>query len=374
MNERPITSYAPEHSDRFFRHLFMGARAYAIVLFDHRGRINGWSQGAEQLFGWRTEEVLGKSGALIFTEEDREAGAPKKEIDRAVSEGYADDTRWHVTKSGERFWASAATEAVYDEGGAVEGFAKIVRDRTDLKRYEEALEESNRDLDAFAGHVAHEVHSPLAGVRLALNRLQRRYAGALENEDLELVREAHTAVSDIDRLTADLLAFARLHPSEELNRERTDCGEAVEEALVLLEDEIEARNAEVTGGELPTVYANRALLVRVFRNLIGNGITYNESEVPHVQVSAIEEADAWVFRVEDNGTGIPEEDRERVFDLLERGKVGEAAGLGVGLALARRVVERRGGRIWVESEPGHGSTFYFTLPKEGAQRPEDRQQ
>lgn len=363
MAEDPSLTYAPGHNDHYFRRLFLSVTEHAIVLLDRMGRITGWSPGAERLFGWSAEEALGQSSALIFTEEDRRAGAPETELERAAARGRADDTRWHVRKDGGRFWAIAAAETVYGDNGRVEGFVKIVRDRTDIKRYEEQLERSNRDLDAFASHLAHEVRSPLTGVRMALGALLRRYADTLQAGDQELVEEAIDAIDDIDTLTSDLLAYARLSRSPQFDREHIESQTVLQDALALLDEEIDVQQAEVTAGALPAVQANPAMLRTLFRNLVGNALKYNEADVPRVRVAAEDADDAWVFSVEDNGIGIPEERRENIFDLFERGETGETVGVGVGLALARRIVERHGGRIWVESEPDRGSTFYFTLPK-----------
>lgn len=364
MDERTLTRLAPGHSDRFFRRLVLTAKEYAMILMDPEGRITGWNDGAERLFGWSADEVLGESGAIIFTEEDRAAGAPEEELEGAAAEGRADDTRWHVKKSGEFFWASAAAEAVYDEQGNVDAFVKVVRDRTDIKRYQEQLEESVRDLDAFASHFAHEVRSPLSGVHMVLSATRRRYDEALEADDAEGIREAEKAIVEIERLMVDLLSFARLGSSDDMERTRVESREAAEDALRLLESTVKERGAEIEVGELPTVYADPTLLRHLFRNLIANAIQHNESEVPRVRVTADEEPDAWGFRVEDNGVGIAEEKREGLFDLFSRGEAGRAESIGVGLALSKRIVERHGGRIWVESEPGRGSTFFFTLPKE----------
>ena len=226
------------------------------------------------------------------------------------------------------------------------------------------MEQSNRDLDAFASHLAHEVRSPLIGVRMILlGMVMKHYANTLRPEDIEKIRKAEKDIEHVSQLTEDLLTLARLNRCEELELERIDSHAVLREALDLLADEIEECGGEVTAGKLPTVHANPTLLCHLFRNLVVNGVTHNESAVPRVHVDAVEEHNAWVFRVEDNGVGIPNHARVHVFDLFDRGEAREVQGFGVGLALAKRIVERHGGRIWLESEPGQGSTFFFTLPK-----------
>ncbi len=371
------TEYAPGHSDRYFRLLFESSDEYAMMLLDREGQITGWNRGAERLLGWSAEEALGKKGAIIFTEEDRREGAPDQEIRTASVQGRAQDTRWHIKKSGEYFWASAVLEAVQDRSGNVTGFAKIIRDRTEVKRYEEALEEktealeerskeleqSNQRLEAFASYVAHEMRSPLLGASLVIDALFERYDDVIEPEDLERAREVKNTLHDIKQFVADLLTYSRLDGPEELEREPVQPREVVENALTDLWPLIEEREAEVDVGDLPEVLANPTQLRHLFRNLLSNALTYNEAEVPRARVRAEEDAQAWIFRVADNGVGISEEDHQAIFDLFERNSTEDTSGIGVGLALTRRIVEAHGGQIWVDSEPGEGTTFYFTIPK-----------
>lgn len=368
---------APGHSDRFFRLLFENSDEYAMVLLDGDGRITGWNRGAERLLGWSTEEALGEQGAIFFTEEDRRKGAPEQEINTALAKGRAEDTRWHIKKSGECFWASAVLEAVEDGEGNVVGFAKIIRDRTEVKRYEEALEkkaevlerrseqleQSNQRLEAFASYVAHEMRSPLLGASLVIDALFERYDDVIEPEDLERAREVKNTLHDIKQFVADLLTYSRLDGPEEIEREPVQARTVVDEARADLRPLVEDRGANVEVGELPEVRANPTQLRHLFRNLLSNALTYNESEVPRVRVEAREKAQAWVFRVADNGVGISKDDQQAIFDLFERKDEGGASGIGVGLALTRRIVEAHGGEIWVESEPGQGTTFFFTIPK-----------
>lgn len=371
------TEYAPGHSDRYFRVLFESSDEYAMVLLDREGYITGWNRGAERLLGWSAEEALGEKGAITFTEEDRQQGVPKQEINTALAQGRAQDTRWHIKKSGEYFWASAVLEAVRDEDGNVTGFAKIIRDRTEVKRYEEALEEktealqeqskeleqSNERLEAFASYVAHEMRSPLLGASLVIDALFERYDDVIEPEDLKRAREVKNTLHDIKQFVGDLLTYSRLDGLEELEIEPVQTREVVEDALMDLRPLIEERGAEVDVRDLPEVWANPTQLRHLFRNLLSNALTYNEAEVPRAQVQAEEEAQAWVFRVADNGVGISKEDHQAIFDLFERTPAGGSSGIGVGLALTRRIVEVHGGQIWVDSEPGEGTTFFFTIPK-----------
>lgn len=365
-------------SGRYLRLLIENAEDYAIFSLGLDGRITSWNAGARRLLGWEADEVLGESSAILFTEEDRAAGIPERERAVAVNEGRAEDTRWHVCKKGERFWANGVMIAVEDEAGEIVGFAKILRDLTDQKRYEEALEtaneqleQSNRNLEAFASHVAHEMRSPLTGFRIHLNLLFRKYDDVLDEETLALAREAREALDDLDRFVTDLLAYARMGGPAELNRELVDSGEVLKETLNVLKPEIERRGAQITHGDLPQVYANATQLRHLFRNLISNAIRYNDADVPRVEVDVEQNEETWLFRVRDNGIGIPEDAQDRIFTPFGLAAQFERSGVGVGLSLCRRIVEQHGGRIWVESEPGAGSTFLFSLPKRREAAAED---
>lgn len=360
------TEHAFWESNRYFRLLVENASDYAIFSLDLDGRITTWNRGAERLLGWSKEEAIGRSGKIVFTEKDRADDVPKEEMARAAREGRSENTRWHVRKGGERFWASGILEAVRSEAGELLGFAKILRDRTETKRYEEALEQSNRNLAAFAGHVAHEVRSPLMGIRLVIASLLRKHSDVLDEETLEMAREVQASIRDLDRFTTDLLSYSRLGEGRRLaDRQEVASEEAFREALSDLKPLIEERRAEVEveAAGLPTVSANPSLLRHLFRNLIANAIEHNDADVPRVWVEVSEEADAWRFRVADNGTGIAETDRERIFEFFQRG-TREAPGVGIGLALSRRIVEAHGGQIGAEpGGPEGGSIFFFTLPR-----------
>ncbi len=204
-------------SGRYLRLLIENAEEYAIISLGLDGRITSWNAGARRLLGWEADEVIGEPVAVLFPEKDREEGVPERERAVAADEGRAEDTRWHVRKGGERFWANGVMISVEDEAGQVVGFAKILRDLTRQKHYEEALEEanaqleqSNRNLEAFASHVAHEMRSPLLGFRIHLDLLFRKYGDVLDEETLDLAREARDALEDLDRFAEDLLAYARL--------------------------------------------------------------------------------------------------------------------------------------------------------------------
>lgn len=232
------------------------------------------------------------------------------------------------------------------------------------QRMRTELEHSNRELEGFAHTLSHEIRSPLAAVHLNLALLSEQHGNLLDEATRRRVQRSQQSLREIGELADDLLTYARVGAGQEPRKRLvTDPAEVLEEVLAGFDPVIQERGAEVTHDELPRVEVHPGELRQLLRNLIGNGLKYNQRRPPRIHVSAHEEGDGWRFSVRDNGIGIAPADHERIFGLFVRTHAGRYPGSGVGLALCRRIVERHGGRIWVESKPGEGSTFHFTLPR-----------
>jgi light-regulated signal transduction histidine kinase (bacteriophytochrome) len=240
----------------------------------------------------------------------------------------------------------------------------------DLKKAEEALEQkaldlvrSNAELEQFAYIAAHDLRGPLIVVESYINKLHKRYKERLDEEAERFIGEAIDGIGRMKLLINDLLSYAKAG-TQGKKFERIDCTNALERAIANLKVEIEGRNAIVTYDRLPSVIADDTQMVQLFQNLIGNGLKFCRSGQPRIHVSAEDKDTAWVFSVRDNGIGIAPEDTDRIFEIFKRLHAGSAfSGTGIGLAICKKVVERLGGRIWVESELGKGATFYFSIPK-----------
>jgi signal transduction histidine kinase len=221
---------------------------------------------------------------------------------------------------------------------------------------------SNRELEQFASVVAHDLRSPLVGIGGFANLLRRRHREALGADGDLLVGHIVDGAARTQALIEDLLAYARLG-ADEGPLETVDCQALVKEVLETLAPQIEERGAVVTQEDLPRLTGNRTQLTRVFQNLIANALKFQASQQPQIHVRSENKGDAWLFSVRDNGIGIPADQRERVFQIFQRVHGEEDyPGTGIGLSICKKVVEAHGGRIWVESAPGEGSTFYFTIP------------
>jgi PAS domain S-box-containing protein len=247
--------------------------------------------------------------------------------------------------------------------GAIRGAVSTFVDVSDRLEARERLQAANAELEQFAFIASHDLQEPLRMVGSYMGLLQRRYGPHLDRRANEYIDFAVDGAARMQRLIRSLLDFARLGRGQ-AKLEDVDAAAALTDALELLGERVADSGASVTHGELPQVRADRDQLVRLFQNLVGNGIKYAaKARRPVVRVEAAHEGDFWKFTVADNGIGIAPEDRERVFALFQRLHSGdEYPGTGIGLAICKRIVERHGGRIWVDSIPGEGAAFSFSLP------------
>ena len=230
------------------------------------------------------------------------------------------------------------------------------------------LKRSNADLEQFAYVASHDLQEPLRMVSGFTGLLKRRYGGKLDADADEYIEFAVSGANRMQSLINDLLSYSRVG-REEVAAKAVDTQVALDQALANLQTAIEERKALVSCGQLPTVMANHGMLVRLFQNLIANALKFCKAERPIVRIQAERRGGEWVLSVADNGIGIEPQYQDRIFLIFQRlHKQSEYPGTGIGLAVCKRIVERNGGRIWLESEPGKGTTFFFTLPATGGQQ------
>jgi light-regulated signal transduction histidine kinase (bacteriophytochrome) len=251
---------------------------------------------------------------------------------------------------------------VRDAEGRIIGSMSVVRDITDLKRTESELKRSNAELQQFAYVASHDMQEPLRMVISYLDLLNHKFGDELNPKAKEYMAFAVDGADKMRELVNDLLAYSRVD-SRPMKVEEVDLNKAIEEVVKDLHVAIRETNAEIIIEQLPTITADRMRIKQVFQNLITNAIKFHKGEPPKVEISAQRLGSEWEFAVKDNGIGIDPAYQDKIFEMFQRLHTKEEyPGTGIGLAIAKKIVERQGGRIWVDSEPGKGSTFFFTLP------------
>ncbi|MGA2737659.1 MAG: ATP-binding protein [Bryobacteraceae bacterium] len=230
------------------------------------------------------------------------------------------------------------------------------------RQAEEALRRSNDELQQFAYMVSHELNEPLRMVASYTQLLAKRYAGQLDQQADEYIAIAVSAATRMQSFVQDVLNFSSVGASDRAI-ELVSTETVLAAALFELQLVVRESGAVITHDPLPTIHGDQPGLVRLFVNLIGNSIKYRRAEAPRIYISADERKGLWQFEFRDNGIGIDPQYWDRIFTVFKRLHGSEYPGSGVGLALCKRVVENHGGTIWLESAPGEGSTFYFTIPR-----------
>ncbi|HLO75572.1 MAG TPA: ATP-binding protein [Magnetospirillum sp.] len=266
--------------------------------------------------------------------------------------------------------SAASLQEPADDHGAVFLVARDLTDRIEAERElaqkTRIIERSNAELEQFAYAVSHDLRQPLRTVSSYVSLVERRLDGNVSDDIREFIGFAVDGTRRMDRLIVDLLNYSRIG-RQEAPLERLDLGEVVGEVLANLRTAIVEANAEVTiSPRLPAIRGRRRELVRLFQNLIGNAIQYAAPDrKPVIAIECHDVGAAWVMSVHDNGIGIAPDNQERIFGLFQRLPDTEnTEGTGIGLAVCRKIAESHQGRIWVESVPGQGSTFFFALPKQ----------
>jgi PAS domain S-box-containing protein len=333
------------------------------------GRFIDVNESFLDLFGYSRAELIGRRSTDLnmFSNPDEWADLEKRLREQETVRNYEITA---LAKSGEAHSVLLSTEAIELDGGphtlaTLIDISERKQARALLDERAAALERSNRELEQFAYVASHDLQEPLRMVSSYLQLLARRYQGQLDADADEFIAYAVDGANRMKKLINDLLAFSRVD-TRGSPFEPTDCEAILERVLNTLKPAIEEHEAVVTFDPLPTVVADGIQLERLFQNLLTNALTYRRDQPPQIHVGAEHKAadDEWLFSVRDNGIGLDMQYAERIFVIFQRlhSNNDYSAGTGIGLAICKKIVERHGGRIWVEAEPGQGSFFYFTLP------------
>ncbi|SDE49565.1 sensor histidine kinase [Paraburkholderia lycopersici] len=343
----------------------------AMIMVNREGHIVLVNSQAQRVFGYSRDELLGLGIDDLVPARFRADHPGYRETFFSDLRSRPMGTGRHLyglRHDGSEFPVEIGLNPIEtDEGMFV--LAAVV-DITERRRAEEALQErtdelarSNRDLEQFAYVASHDLQEPLRAVAGPLQLLQRRYQGQLDSRADEYIGHAVEGAGRMQALIEDLLTYSRVGRTENVFQP-TECEAALDYALKNLSAVLAEAGAQVHRGPLPAVRAIPPQLSLLFQNLVGNAVKFRRKEGPvEIRVLAEPCGEGWLFRVEDNGIGIDAQYFERIFLIFQRLHTRrDYPGTGIGLALCKRIVERHGGRIWVESEPGQGTTFFFTLP------------
>ena len=346
-----------------------------VIATDTKGRVTFFNRVAEALTGWPPGEALGHPvDEILRFEHGTDGSRAENPAVIAIRErrpvAHSNGTVL-VGRDGKRTHVDANGAPTFDSEGRLIGSVLVLHDVTERARAERQLRQrtdelarSNQDLEQFAYVASHDLQEPLRAVAGPLQLLQRRYEGKLDDRADEFIGHAVDGATRMQTLIDDLLSYSRVGRLED-PKQPISVEHALELALKNLAVVLNETGAQVTHDPLPTVQGIAPQLTLLFQNLIGNAVKFRKKDRPvQVHIGAKPLGDEWRISVADNGIGIAEQYFERIFVIFQRLHTRrEYPGTGLGLALCKRIVEHHGGRIWLESKPDEGTTFFFTLPR-----------
>ena len=372
---RDITARKIAENDNALLAAIITSSEDAIISKTLDGIITSWNTGAEHLFGYTPQEAIGKHINLIIPPDRIEE---ENIIAEKISTGkpFQHFQTERLSRDGQNIPISLTVSPIRDAKGIIIGASKILRDITEQKKsemrlhaYTIALERSNKELDDFAFIASHDLKEPLRGLFNNAKFLEEDYGSKLDYEGIGRLHRLSYLCQRMEMLVNDLLYFSRLG-RQEMAIQRTNLNTIIHDIKLMMQTTLMEENAVIEiPTPLPEIICDKIRITEVFRNLITNAVKYNNQEFKHIKIGFLETLPAQgiiqknVFYVRDNGIGIEEQFHEEIFRIFKRlnEEDDEKRGTGAGLTFVRKIVERHGGHIWLESEPGKGTCFYFTV-------------
>jgi two-component system CheB/CheR fusion protein len=366
------SKYVP--TAEFYSQIIDSLQDYSIFTLDKDFVINSWSSGATKIFGYETDEVIGESFNIIFTEEDLKNGVPKKEIEIALKEGRAADNRWHIAKDKSLFYAYGLVFPLIGIDGELLGYVKILRDLTERKKSEDAIKKYVIDLEELNSHkesvmaiLSHDLRSPLSAIISTAKYLKDNFH-RMKNENVQEMLEMlyKSSVDELEMLDY-LVEWARIkYASDAFVPTQIKLLEYVENVFDMLKEAASLKTIRLNHHieKNTEVFADGKMLISILQNIVSNAI-YHTPDGGSIHISEQKKGDKLIVKIKDDGIGISKEIQEKLFKpqmktLSETRK--KQKGAGIGLLLVKGFLEKNGGEIWVESQEGEGAAFYFTLP------------
>ena len=350
-----------------------------LVTIGQDGKITDVNNSTERFTGFTRDELIGTDFSDYFT-------VPKKAREgyqKVFKEGFVLDYPLEIkNKNGHKTSVIYNASVYKNEFNEVKGVFAAARDITKMKKAEEklkryqdtlekkvkdrtkALEQSNRELEEFAYVASHDLKEPLRMISSFLQLLEQRYKDQLDQNANEFIGFAVEGAQRMDMMINDLLEYSRIG-NQEREFEYLRSEKLLKTVLINLKSTIEDNNAIITHDQLPLIFANEQMMIQLFQNLLSNSIKYHGEKSPKIHISADNVDDEYIFKINDNGIGMDQNHLGQIFTIFKRLHTREEyEGTGIGLAIAQKIVQKHRGKIWAESEPGKGTTFYFTIPNQ----------
>ncbi len=335
--------------------------ASLVLVTNKDGSLEYVNRKFTEVTGYTAAEVIGKNPNFL------KSGHLSEDDYRSLWSTIAKGEEWkgefhNRKKTGELFWVLASISPIKDAANEITHYLAIEEDITELKEIQRELARSNAELQQFAYVASHDLQEPLRMIGSYVQLLARRYQDKLDESANEFIAFAVDGVQRMQTLINDLLAYSRVSTTGQ-NFQQSDLNEILDRVKANLKIAIEEAGAEIHSDVLPQLKVEKTQILQLFQNLITNAIKFRSDKPPIIRISVQEKGDFWQFAVSDNGIGIDMNYAERIFVIFQRlNHRAEYPGTGIGLAVCKKIVERHGGKIWLESTVGKGTVFHFTLP------------
>ncbi|MEZ4594090.1 MAG: ATP-binding protein [Chloroflexota bacterium] len=340
----------------------------AVIATDNQFRIQSWNKAAEKMYGWAAAEVMGqvfdKVVPQIYGEASYEAVMAE-----FLAQGHWQGRVTQLRRDGSPLPILASVTAVKDATNTIIGSVAVNRDisnqlaiEEELRQRTRSLEASNEELAQFAYAASHDLQEPLRMITAYLQLLASKHKGTLDEESNEFIAYALDGASRMRQLITDLLAYSRVGQQNQ-NFTQVNLEKILEQVCLNLEVQVKESQVAITHDPLPTVLADKTQMLQLLQNLISNAIKFKSSSNPKIHLSAEKENGRWLIKVSDNGIGIDPKFSQKIFTIFQRLHTrDEYPGTGIGLAMCKKIIQKHGGEIWVESALGAGATFIVSLP------------